>query len=127
MSIHIRSALDAEILIAQMQAAQNTTTWKTGGGWGDCITVDGMREEMIEPPKGKKRKGKTIYSILHGSGFKPYHALKVGHLLQCPMKSGRTAIFEFTEVDNMRDPHDMFFWKAKWIGKYTDELPEETL
>ena len=52
-----------------------------------------------------------------GFGFsKP----RVGDYLEVEMKSGRTGIYEFTEVKPMMDPRDQFFATVKPIGYDSD-------
>lgn len=46
-------------------------------------------------------------------GFAIANGPKVGDKLECVMKSGKTAVFEFTKVDWMMDPKDQFFATVK--------------
>lgn len=57
-------------------------------------------------------------------GFSNTKPIK-GDWLFSPMRSGKTAIFEFVKVKPTGDPHDMFFATVKDIG-YTDEIVYDT-
>ena len=57
---------------------------------------------------------------------------EVGDYLEAEMKSGKIALFRFTEVDLMYDPPDQFFGTVEDVG-YRDEVdckalgvPDET-
>jgi hypothetical protein len=45
----------------------------------------------------------------------------VGDLMEVPMQSGRTGVYRFVEVQQMRDPPDMFFGRVEDVG-FKDEL-----
>ena len=50
----------------------------------------------------------------------------VGDLLTCPMDSGKTAVFCIMELENHRNPPDMFFATVQDIG-YEDELDDPNI
>lgn len=49
---------------------------------------------------------------------------EVGDWLLCEMKSGRTGLYRFAEVEPCGDPHDMFFAEMEAVD-YVDVDPSE--
>lgn len=74
------------------------------GGWGHKIVFDDYES-------------KKVY------GFLSRPKASEGLLFGYQMESGRIGVFELVEVDNMLNPSDQFFGKAKPLG-YLDEMDD---
>ena len=76
-----------------------------GGGWGDAI-------QFFPEWKPNSNTQKVC-------GWKPRIPVR-GDRLLVPMRSGSTAVFEFTSVERCGDPPDMFFGEVKHV-EYCEE------
>ena len=76
-----------------------------GGGWGDAINVRNWKD------------GSEIQRVV---GWKTRRPVQ-GDRLRIPMTSGKTALFEFVEVEYLSDPPDMFFADVKFVAYDGDE------
>jgi hypothetical protein len=81
---------------------ENPKEFKNNNRWGDAINID---------------KADNYYYI-KGHGFIPALIFlqfpEKGDLFVVNMSSGQTAVYVFTEIKRMRDPSDMFFFKAEF-------------
>lgn len=79
--------------------------YQIGGGWGDRISWW---------PENQ---------LTHVSGHKTPKP-QAGDVLICEMKSGKTGVWIFQNIDHCGDPPDMFFADVNPIG-YSDEIDFE--
>lgn len=77
-------------------------THSIGGVWGNHIS-------WLPKPQRRTLPRYKVY----GHMSRPP---EVNDLLEAPMESGRTGIFQFAEVQREKDPADMFFAVVKWVG-----------
>ena len=93
--------------------------------------IQKLRQRLFPDPMKEFRDGKgKQFSIGGGWGCRiewvDYEKLSVcgwlqnkpkkGDWLLCEMKSGKTAVFRFIEIEHCRDPHDMFFATVEACG-----------
>ena len=87
---------------------ENHKSWGNNIEWftdPHDVTVGRIRKRTI-----------TVGKVVGWLRTKP----KAGDLLSCPMQSGRTALFEFTDVEPQYNVPDMFFADVEF-RKYEDE------
>lgn len=86
----------------------NKRMYQIGGGWGNHVKWANLKE--FETPRER-------FSVYGHKQRIP----QLGDCLTADMKSGKTAVFVFSEVERPGDPPDMFFGKVDFIG-YSDEV-----
>lgn len=77
------------------------TLWRNPRGWGNHISWFNWENREVVGHKQRTP--------------------KVGDLLLMEMKSDRIGVFRFIEIDQQRDPPDMFFGKVEDVGYDGDE------
>lgn len=87
---------------------ENPVEFVNNNMWGDSILIDKAND----------------YYYIKGHGFKPVYLfqkpIEVGDLFIVDMTSGQKAVYVFTEIRRVKDPKDMFFFKAEFL-KYKGE------
>ena len=85
----------------------NPIEYKNNNMWGDCILID---------------KSDNYFNI-KGHGFKQTYLYskfpEIGDFFLVNMESGEIAMYVFTEIRRVKDPSDMFFFKATFV-KYKE-------
>ena len=91
--------------------------WDVGGVWGSKVGLNGPPDERTERHGLLRRRRTVVTQLVYGFGAR---APEIGDLIASPRQSGRTAIFQVTDVTRERDPSDMWTGRSRCLG-YADE------